>query len=742
MTLVPKLRAALPHFFTFGTYDAANRVGPAIWLKCVLAGTIPDLPTPPNKVPILYLPGIARATLRATEECPNELKPLAELQYRGVFWSQGNTKDWTVTAFLQSPQGGLQLRIGKDQATAESIRRALDRLADTPLSDLRAKSASGELTSSYFDSLIIEDLVDDLLSWMSDPKGSRERLDQGRWETLCSRCRADYGFDPSREGELAAAEQLGLMDKSAWKTAWRRFAAAPARYPGLIELLRRAKPPKAGNLLDADRVESWPQDNDADEADLRKALRALAGKPAQEARTRIKELEQRHRARGEWVWAKLGRSPLAQVIGHLGTLAEVTGSPLGGATMADMIQVYTEKGWRADAAVLDALAGAMHPDDFEAVKVAVAEVYTPWLRDAAELFQQRFRAASLPGRQSPRLDEVPAGTCVLFADGLRYDVGQKLKQAIEAGAHAVAMTHRTVALPSVTPTSKPAVSPVAHRITGVTEGEKFLPSTLQDGKELTTDRFRDLLDHEGFQFLTSNQLGDPIGRAWTEYGSLDKTGHDAKLGLAKQVPDLVRLLVARIEGLLGCGWKEVRVVTDHGWLLVPGGLPKAELPKYLTLPKSRWGRCAVVKPLAIVELTTYPWFWSEEVRIASPPGICCFMAGEEYAHGGLSLQECVAPTLSIRSGASTTISAKIEEARWTRLRCRVKISGQTAGCSIDLREKAGDPSTSLVDPKPVPEKGEVAIVVKDDSKEGRAATIVLLDPVGNVIDRRSVEVGV
>jgi len=57
-------------------------------LRCVLAGKVPDITWTPGTVPIIYLPGISRATLRATEECPPELKPLAELQYRGVFWSQ------------------------------------------------------------------------------------------------------------------------------------------------------------------------------------------------------------------------------------------------------------------------------------------------------------------------------------------------------------------------------------------------------------------------------------------------------------------------------------------------------------------------------------------------------------------------------------------------------------------------------------------------------------------------------
>src|SRR5262249_60277280 len=128
--LVPRLRLVLPPFLVFGPYDRANRAGPAIWLRCVLAGRIPEIAWPPDTIPVIYLPGVSRATLRATEECPNELKPLAELQYRGVFWSQQNGKDWTITAFLQTDHGGLQLKIAKDQATATAIRRAIQKPVD------------------------------------------------------------------------------------------------------------------------------------------------------------------------------------------------------------------------------------------------------------------------------------------------------------------------------------------------------------------------------------------------------------------------------------------------------------------------------------------------------------------------------------------------------------------------------------------------------------------------------------
>ena len=40
--LVPRLRLLLPHFLILGPYDTANRTGPAIWLRCVLAGKCPN----------------------------------------------------------------------------------------------------------------------------------------------------------------------------------------------------------------------------------------------------------------------------------------------------------------------------------------------------------------------------------------------------------------------------------------------------------------------------------------------------------------------------------------------------------------------------------------------------------------------------------------------------------------------------------------------------------------------------
>jgi hypothetical protein len=740
--LLPRLRLMLPHLLTFGSYDVTTRTGPAIWLRCVLAARFPELSFPPDAIPIIYMPGVSRPTLRATDECPPELRPIAELQYRGVFWSQHNGKDWTASAFLQSDKGGLGLRLARDTATQDAIRRALEKLADVPLADMVARTATQALDAQYFDGLLVEDPVDDLLSWLANPNGVKDRsqAEPGRWEALRNRCKNDYGFDPDKDGELVGAELLGLHAKAAWKKAWKRFTAAPSRYAGLVELLRKAKPrAKSGDLLDKIPVESWPQDTEAEEASLRQALLDLSQHPVPAARKRLRDLDQTHESRREWVWARLGRAPLADALRHLKTLAEATHAPLTGATTDDVIRAYTTHGWMTDLAVLDALAAVSTGEDRAAIVAAVQHVYTPWLRDLAEQFQGCVKQTPLPGRDVVRLKDVAPGTCVFFADGLRYDLGQRLKALLEAKGLVVQIHHHTAALPTVTPTAKPAISPVASKITGVTAGEDFRPSVAQDQKDLTVDRFRKLLDEGGFQVLAGSETGQPDGRGWTESGNLDQTGHAEGLNLARRVREHLNGFVERITGLLEAGWQEVQVVTDHGWLLVPGGLPKADLPKYLTA--TRWGRCAVVKPSATVDYPTFPWFWSEDVRVASPYGIDSFVAGKEYSHGGLSVQECVVPQLIVRHGKKAGVSAKIEQVKWAGLRCRVTVGGDFAGCAVDLRDKPADPTTSLTGLKAVSPQGSVALVVTDDTRSESSTTLVLVDPSGSVIEKMPLVVG-
>src|SRR5438552_18316878 len=129
--IAARLRALLPELLTLGEYEPEQHTGPAIWMRCVVDGALPDVKLPEKSVPILYLPNVSRQLLRSPEECPDELKPLVELQYRGAVWTQLNGKDWTVEAFLVSGSGGLGLDVERDHPTRNALLGALDMLATT-----------------------------------------------------------------------------------------------------------------------------------------------------------------------------------------------------------------------------------------------------------------------------------------------------------------------------------------------------------------------------------------------------------------------------------------------------------------------------------------------------------------------------------------------------------------------------------------------------------------------------------
>lgn len=164
-----RLRASMPQLLTLGDFNLDARSGPAVWLKCAIAAVLPEVQF--KGVPVVYLPGVSRAELRAIESCTRDLQPLAELQYRGVFWSQVNTKDWTVSAFLSSKHGGLGLDVAQDKATQEALAQVLSAgvLLDRPLDELKGRQINAE----WLLSLLAPNPTRDLLVWMNAPKQRR-----------------------------------------------------------------------------------------------------------------------------------------------------------------------------------------------------------------------------------------------------------------------------------------------------------------------------------------------------------------------------------------------------------------------------------------------------------------------------------------------------------------------------------------------------------------------------------------
>ncbi len=737
--VVEHLRTIMPELLTLGEYEAATRTGPAIWLRCVIepavrAATFPELDWQSETVPVVYMPNVSRQTLRAVEECPDVLKPLVEIQFRGTVWTQKNGKDWTIRAFLVSDDGGLGLDVAEDKLTLQAMQGALSQLAVTPVTRLRTK----RLEAEDFDKLMIGDTPRDLLMWLGNPEDTRAHWDQGRWSAFRNRCRHDYDFDPENDGEIVGGEKLGVC-KDAWYAVWERFGESPTLYPGIPELLKRAKP----SGLFIFEKETWPDENDALENDLRKALEDIASMKPADGRHRLQQLEVEHGMRRGWVWARLGMAPLASALQHLALLAQRTETALGGDSAEAMAKLYTDGGYLADDAVMRALACVKTALDVAAIQAAVRCVYLPWMEDSARNFQACLVVKAPPGVK--QMDQIAAqtGECIVFADGLRFDVGQRLVAMAEERRLEVSGASRWAALPTVTATAKPAVSPAAKHIRGGQLGADFCPEMGDAGEVMTAERLRKLLAADGYQVLTATDVGDPKAanaRGWTEYGEFDSLGHTLQAKLAARIDDQLDLLIERVQSLLDAGWIRVRIVTDHGWLLVPGGMPKVQLPKYLA--ESRWSRCASIKDSSHVEVPVAGWSWNPQQRFAHAPGAHCFVSGQEYAHGGVSLQECVIPVLTIAlSGAQAGTVVKVMELQWVGLRCRVTVEPAAAGLTVDLRTKPNVPASSITAPRPLDANGKAALLVADDSLEGTMVSLVIVDASGHVVSKQATTVG-
>jgi len=185
----------------------------------------------------------------------------------------------------------------------------------------------------------------------------------------------------------------------------------------------------------------------------------------------------------------------------------------------------------------------------------------------------------------------------------------------------------------------------------------------------------------------------------------------------------------------------VRIVTDHGWLLMPGGLPRHDLPKYLT--ESKWSRCATIKGESKVTVPKAGWHWNRAAEFASAPGISCFSAGQEYAHGGISLQECVIPDLTVEpvEGAGGP-KASIVDVQWLGLRCRVTVDPPDTTLQVDVRTKPNAADSSIVAMvKSVGDDGKAGVVVEDEDLQGTAAAVVLVDASGRLVAKHQTTVG-
>jgi hypothetical protein len=712
--VIPVLQEAMPEFLVLDSAQPDEQQGPSTWIRYRLARGTWDDP------PVVYLPGLSRQVFRGAVGFPEEAKHLYALQFQGQFWTQLNGKDWTPFAFLTSAEGGLGLDVARDNATLDALNAQLENVLRMPLTSL----GGHRLEAADFHALAAGDPIRLLLSWIGDPEDVKKRLKSSNWKAFAAICRDRYGLDPDRDGVITAVEKLATGG-GVWDQVWERYSEAPTAYNRVRRALDLAKPK---DLFDTSNTR-LPGNNRREEDNLRKELTALSNLPKVKALESLGGLAGDHKTRAGSVWAKIGEAPLACAALHLGEMVDAIQAGGAGHDWQSLAKSYVSKLWVVDAAVWKALAPVRDAQDLKALIAALRTVYLPWLEELTG------RVASL-GSTYPNADpltcqafELAAETVLLFVDGLRCDVALELQRLLEDQGLKANLTTSWAALPTVTGTAKYAWRPLAERLTGEAISETFEPQDREKKRPLSTHDFRKLLSLVGCPFLAPGEIGEPSAQAWTEVGSIDHYGHDQGTKLAWRIDEELRSVGQRIHELVRGGWRKVVVVTDHGWLLVPGGLPKVDLPRHLTV--SKWGRCALAQPGAQHGYREVSWFWGAQHSIILAPGISVFKEGLEYTHGGLSLQEALTPCLTVTVEASAAgREVRIGSFKWVGLRLRVTLEGASEDLAVDLRTKPADANSSVISEdqrlKAPDAAGQVSLRVDNDSLIGSAAVLIVL----------------
>lgn len=512
-----------------------------------------------------------------------------------------------------------------------------------------------------------------------------------------------------------------------WAEVWARFAASTGcekvvTYLGLEE---------PGTLFDhSENRDAYPRLNAQAEKKLRESLLSLTDLSPEAAKERIAGLVEEHAWRRETIWARRGEAPLAQALSFAATVAAA--KPLPSHDGDALAKAFVAAGADADWAATCALAAAPRELDREAVAAALRAVYLPWMEQGAAALQELIRVGKVRLAAPPEAE--PDATTILFVDGLRMDLARELVRRLEVEGVKVSLGWMWSGFPTVTATCKPMVSPVASLLSGPPTTSDVLPLS-PEGKPVTKPVLFKLMEAQGWE---TGSVLLPDTKLWSETGRFDEEGHALGARLAERLSAGIRDAADRILQLVRSG-RSLRIVTDHGWLLMPGGLPHAALDVGLVEPNGKRTRCALVKAKAQTSYLQVPWTWNPEVSVATATGARSFYTSYEYAHGGVSPQECILPVLEVANGGVQR-AVTIGQTRWEGLRLRVDVTGGT-DLRVDLRLGSETSGPSLIKGgRVLDERGRTSFLVSDEH-ERESACLVVLDDEGRVLAHRNLTIG-
>ena len=184
--VIPFFQTVMPQLLAFGAYDPVKKQGPAIWLKCMVAKTLPEADWDEEVTPIIYLPGVAKSDLRNVENAGLEFQPLLEYQYTGTLFTQENGKEWSIMAFVENSIYGLGLIVKKDTSTKYALIKSLPKI----LQDREILTSKSIIDADFLNNQLFPDIVPIILKWMCKSNAALQNMDQVKQEVFANLCQS------------------------------------------------------------------------------------------------------------------------------------------------------------------------------------------------------------------------------------------------------------------------------------------------------------------------------------------------------------------------------------------------------------------------------------------------------------------------------------------------------------------------------------------------------------------------
>jgi len=400
-------------------------------------------------------------------------------------------------------------------------------------------------------------------------------------------------------------------------------------------------------------------------------------------------------------------------------LADLDPDNDGGASLEELVELARSAYYKA--------AASLHKDFMQAVE------HESWIGPAASdqtaIFKTRI-AGRLESREK---------TAYFMIDALRLDLARELLLALPSTYHSTVDIARGK-LPSITPVGMAALLPQADtRLAVRVESGAIIPrlgparvANAQERiaylKSMYGDRVKDVQmgDLEG---LKKSDLGDVVDLLVVRSTEIDTAGEALGAEALPMLSLLLRNLLRALERARKLGFVKAIIATDHGFLLQPpskaGGTVKkpdgdweASGPRYL-LGDGAGYTGAKLFDAGVVGVPGY------EKKYSTPSGLGSFISGTRYVHGGLSLQECVLPVITIVFPSQAPKKREISAALSYKGGMTTKITTMRPSFDFSVSHQDGADLLGWEHETEIP----MAIAVRADGKEvGRAQASAGYDP--------------